>query len=70
MSTKITEIQRGLRREIQQRRIDLESEIKRLRKLIRNQQNDDDSDPLDTNDEDLEIEAPVKRRKRGTAIHI
>jgi hypothetical protein len=47
MSAKITAIQRKVRKEIQQRRIDLENELKKLRKLIRNQHKGDDSDPSD-----------------------
>jgi hypothetical protein len=47
MSAKITAIQRKVRKEIQQRRIDLENELKKLRKLIRNQNKADDSDLSD-----------------------
>jgi hypothetical protein len=47
MSAKITAIQRKVRKEIQQRRIDLENELKKLRKLIRNQNKAEDSDASD-----------------------
>ena len=51
MLEKMGEIQKTLRRELQQRRIGLESELKRLRKMIRSQNNDeDDSDPIEEYD--------------------
>jgi hypothetical protein len=53
MSAKITEIQRMVRKEIQQRRIDLENELKKLRKLVRSHNRGSDSEPSD--DDALDI---------------
>jgi septal ring factor EnvC (AmiA/AmiB activator) len=53
MSAKITEIQRRVRKEIQQRRIDLENELKKLRKLVRSHNRADDSEPSDEDAVDM-----------------
>jgi hypothetical protein len=48
MANRITEIQKNVRKEVQQRRIDLENELKKLRKIMRNQdRTDNDSDNFD-----------------------
>jgi hypothetical protein len=58
MTGRITEIQRQIRKEIQQRRIDLENELKNLRRVVRRQNKEDSSDLDDDVDE---ITPPLRR---------
>jgi hypothetical protein len=51
MTGKITDIQRRVRKEMQQRRIDLENELKKLRNMLRSQNHRGESDDFD--DEDI-----------------
>ena len=62
MIEKITDIQKTLRRELQQRRISLESELKRLRKMIRSQNDDEESDPIEDFDDVQEFRQPISVR--------
>jgi predicted RNase H-like nuclease (RuvC/YqgF family) len=57
MTGKLTDIQRRVRKEMQQQRIDLENELKKLRKMLRRQNHGGESDDFD----DEDVSPPPKR---------